>query len=65
MKAQWQIIDLETGKAISVGEEFELVDFMKRYFDNEEAMSMEEAGLLFGDPTAIKNPIGILNASQT
>ena len=60
MKVQWQIVDLETKKAISVGEKFELVGFMKRYFNNEDAMSMEEACLLFGDPTAIKNPIGIL-----
>jgi hypothetical protein len=65
MKAQWQIVDVETGKAIKVEGEIELVDFCKEYFDNEILMSYLEARLIFGDIDSIKNPIGILNYKET
>jgi len=60
MKAQWQIVDLDTGRAIVIGSEIELVDFCKTYFEEGEAMSYEEARALFGDIDTIPNPIGIL-----
>ena len=63
MKVQWQLVDIETKKVIKVDDEFELVDFMRRYFDGS-TMNWEEASLLFGDPTSIKNPIGLLNATD-
>lgn len=64
MKVQWHLIDIKTKKGISIGEKFELIDFMKIYFDREEAMSWDEALILFGDPISIKNPVGILNCKS-
>lgn len=61
MKVQWQLVDIETKKTISVGEEFELIDFMKRYFDEGKPISWDEAVIFYGDPLSLKNPIGILN----
>jgi hypothetical protein len=65
MKVQWQLVDIETGKAVSVGEKFELIDFMKSYFYRKINMDWSEACTLFGDPMSIKNPIGILNCEPT
>ncbi|MCK4828799.1 hypothetical protein KA005_74430 [bacterium] len=31
MKVQWQLVDIETKKIVKVGDEFELIDFMKQY----------------------------------
>jgi len=39
MKAQWQIVDTETKKAIPLGEEFELVDFCQKDFNGKTTMS--------------------------
>jgi hypothetical protein len=64
MKVQWQLIDIKTKKGVAVGEEFELVDFMKTYFDRKEGMDWVEAIILFGNPTSIKNPVGILNCES-
>ena len=63
MKAQWQIVDVETGKAIKIDGEFELVDFCKNLFDENEAMSYSEARRFFGDIDSIRNTIGILGRS--
>ena len=58
MIAQWQIIDVETKKAITVGESFELVDFCKKDFDKEATVSYSEARILFGDIGATNHPPG-------
>jgi hypothetical protein len=38
MKVQYQLVDVETKKAIPIGDEIEIVDFMGD-FDNPEPMS--------------------------
>lgn len=63
MKVQWQLVDIETKKVVKVDAEFELIDFMERYFDGS-VMSWGEAFLLFGDPMSIKNLVGLLNAAE-
>ena len=57
MNVQWQVIDLDTKKAISVGERFELVEFCKEYFDGATEMSFQEAFILFGDPGATSSQL--------
>lgn len=64
MKVQWQLMDIETKETVRVGEEFELVDFMKSYFNEKTAISWEESCNLFGDPMAIKNPLGFINITS-
>ena len=61
MKVQWQLVDIDTNNKLNVGEVFELVDFMERYFDNKQTISWFEAEIFFGNPTTNKTPIGILN----
>ena len=63
MRVQYQLVDVETRKAIPVGEVFELVDCMKTYFGKGEPMSWLENIILCGDPLSIKNPVGILGTS--
>ncbi len=60
MKAQWQIIDVETKKVIPVGRKIELVDFCKHDFDEGRPMSWLEATMLFGDPSSTVIPRGII-----
>jgi len=60
MKAQWQLIDIDTEKTIKVGEELDLVDFMAGVFDGR-AMSWEDAFMFFGDPT---EPERIISATK-
>ena len=59
MKAQWQLVDIETGRAIKVEDEFELTDFCKSYFNDQFIMSYEEASFIFGEidthPTHLPN----------
>ena len=59
MKVQYQLVDVETKKAIPIGNVFQIVDFMKSDFDKEGAMSWDEAAILFGDPFATP-PAGII-----
>jgi hypothetical protein len=61
MKVQWKLVDVDSGKAVSIGAVFELIDFMKPDFDNQAHIEWDEALLLYGDPTSLKNPIGIIN----
>lgn len=60
MKVQWQLVDMETGKAVKVGDEFELIDYMKKDFDEELSMDWIEACLFYGNPLS-PQPKGILN----
>lgn len=53
MKVQYQLVDVETKKAIPVGEVFEIIDDAGHGFDNTPPMSWKEAAILFGDPLAI------------
>jgi len=62
MKAQWQIVDVETGKAIKIDGEFELVG-CEQLFNELDNMSYFEARRFFGDIDSIRNPVGILGRS--
>lgn len=64
MKVQWQLVDVETGKAIKIEEEFELAGHCKHLFDQEGTMPYDEAKMLFGDIDAIKNQIGIMGYKE-
>lgn len=59
MKVQYQLVDIETGKAIPIDEVFEIVDYMKPNFDKGDTISWHVAAVLFGDPFAIK-PQGVI-----
>lgn len=60
MKAQWQLMDVETKKCITIGKELELVDYIKFLFDGNNSICWEDAMILFGDP-ADKTPMGVLD----
>ncbi|MEN6423224.1 MAG: hypothetical protein ABFD76_14895 [Smithella sp.] len=63
MKVQWQLVDIKTKRAVIVGNDFELIDSMREsYFTGNVRIPWSESNMMFGHPTAIKNPIGILNA---
>jgi hypothetical protein len=62
MKVQYQLVDVETKKAIKIGEEFELVG-TECLFDKGEWMPWFIAVKFFGDPMAITNPVSILGIS--
>jgi len=62
MEAQYQLVDVETKKAINVGKEFEIIDLMRFDFDNPEPISWDEAAILFGDPFSVP-VLGILGTS--
>lgn len=64
MKAQWQIIDIDTGLAITVGRIIELVDFCKRDFNGKTKMSWFEATILFGNPLSTVIPRGIIKGTS-
>ncbi|MEN6507403.1 MAG: hypothetical protein ABFD63_01210 [Smithella sp.] len=63
MKVQYQLVDVETKKAILVGDEFQVVDYINRFFRHEAHLCWREAAILFGDPLAQINPVGILGES--
>lgn len=63
MKVQYQLVDVGTKRVIAVGDEFELVDFAKTYFDQGEPWSWGEAAVICGDPLSIEHPMGILDIS--
>ena len=50
MKAQWQLINIETNNAVTVGEELILVNQMKSYFFKGSHLSWDDVLFLFGDP---------------
>ena len=56
MKVQYQLVDVETKKAIKIGDEFKIV---MADFGKEERMSWTVAAMLFGDPFA-EPPAGII-----
>lgn len=65
MKVQWQLVDIETHKAVIVGEDFEVIDSMREtYFTGSTRIDWCESNMMFGNPTAIQNPIGILNFKE-
>jgi hypothetical protein len=59
VKVQYQLVDIETKKAIPIGDEFAIIDFMKTDFGKGESMTWDEAAILFGDPFAVP-PIGVI-----
>lgn len=65
MKAQWQLVDIETHKAVIVGEDLDLIDsFREDYFTGGIRISWVESNMMFGDPISIQNPVGILKSIE-
>lgn len=64
MKVQYQLVDVETKKAIPIGDEFVVVDYINEFFDKNAHLCWGEAAVLFGDPLSQQiNPVGILGVS--
>jgi len=63
MKAQWQIVDVETGKAIRIEGELELVG-CEHLFNEVGSMPYSEARRFFGDIDSIRKPVGILGRNN-
>lgn len=62
MKVQWQLVDIKTKRAVIVGNDFELIDSMREsYFTGNVRIPWSESNMMFGDPTAIQNPTGIMS----
>jgi hypothetical protein len=64
MKAQWQIVDIETGKTIRVGQPIELVDGVSEIFIDGSYLTGGEAKILFGEIDAIHEPLGVIKAAK-
>jgi len=60
MIVQWQLVDVETGKAIKVEGELELVG-CEEFFDEGGTWPYSEARRFFGDIDSMRNPVGILS----
>jgi len=63
MKVQYKLVDVKTNNVIvSIGNEFEIVDFIKGIYENSNNISWGEAIVLFGNGgfTSTGTPIGVL-----